>query len=241
MEKGQKNSVGLKVLIIILTIALLGLSGYIVYDKVIKKDEVKEPIVNEENKPSNEIERKEINIKFDENHMLYVNDNKVDFYNESDYKLYITNESEFYYRNNEFIEYEYEVIDDVVFVKTVVPFVLYGEEYYFIDATGKIIKKIGGTNSDIEFSVNSLIQKTELKESNSIYFTINNSDIAFNSECAICDRLSKGEQNEIAVYVDRITYLGNGEFKLDKAVETMTYDEYADSQPGFDRNYCHTC
>ena len=48
MEKKEKNNKGLIVIIIFLVIALVGTSGYIVYDKVIKKEE---PIKEKKDKP----------------------------------------------------------------------------------------------------------------------------------------------------------------------------------------------
>ena len=47
MENKRQLSTGIVVLITTLVIALIGTISFIVYDKVIKKDEVKDPTTNE--------------------------------------------------------------------------------------------------------------------------------------------------------------------------------------------------
>ena len=253
MENKRQLSTGIVVLITTLVIALIGTISFIVYDKVIKKDEVKEPttneenneikepVTNEENNPSNEVVKGEMNVEV-KNNMLYVNNNKVDFYSVSDLvKAYnYTSEDDFYNRNSVSASYSYNIIGDVVFVRFVSAAIAYDAEYYFVDNNGKIIKKINGENADMILSINtSIIDSVEVRRNfHSVYFIIKNSDVAMGSEAAICDRFAKGEENEIAVYVDRIAYLGNGEFKLYKAVETMTYEQYAETQRGFNIDYC---
>ena len=83
--ESKRLSTGIVVLITTLVIAVVGLVGFIVYDKVIKKEEVKEPTTNEQNKPSteedkpsNEIVKKDFNVEI-KNNILYINNNKVDF------------------------------------------------------------------------------------------------------------------------------------------------------------------
>ena len=60
MESKKQTSTGIVVLITILVIAVIGLTSFIVYDKVIKKDEVKEPTIRE-NKTSNDENNGETN------------------------------------------------------------------------------------------------------------------------------------------------------------------------------------
>ena len=251
--ESKRMSTGVVVLITTLVIALIGTISFIVYDKVIKKaevkepitneenNEIKEPVTNEENKPSNEVVTGKIIVE-EKNNMLYVNNNKIDFYSVSDAakKYDYTSEDDFYNRDSAGAGYIYYIIGDVVFVRFSASGEAFSDELYFVDNNGKIIKKINGENADMILSRNTdIIDSVEVRRNFlSVYFIIKNSDVAMGSEAAICDRFAKGEENEIAVYVDRIAYLGNGEFKLYKAVETMTYEQYAETQRGFNIDYC---
>ena len=81
MENKRQLSTGIVVLITTLVIALIGTISFIVYDKVIKKEdvkepitneennEIKEPVTNEENKPSNEVVTGKIIVE-EKNNML---------------------------------------------------------------------------------------------------------------------------------------------------------------------------
>lgn len=225
--ESKRMSTGVVVLITTLVIALIGTISFIVYDKVIKKEEVKEPITNEENKPSNEVVKKEINVEI-KNNMFYVNNNKVDFYSVSDLRNNYTDESSFYCANGEDDNYEptafeYKVLDNFVFAKFKPCRAIYAYSYYLVDENGKIMKKINGQNADIKLSIDHEYINVEKVEGNSIYLSTKEYSQYVNY--TVCDKITNGQGNEGYKYIDKITY-NNGEFKVEKAVETITYNEY---------------
>lgn len=152
----------------------------------------------------------------------------VDFYSKSDYKNKYNSEAKFYSNSR---TYETKQIDDVIFVKTYISDYYANEaEYYFVDSNGNIIKKINGTNPDITLSVNDDNLQVIINriENNEIYFEVyKNRKIMEATGSSICSlRYDSVKMKDAYYYIDKITYLGNNEFKLDQKVETKMYDDY---------------
>ncbi len=178
--------------------------------------------------------------------MLYVNGNKVDFYSAFENKNFYVKEEDFYICNNvangylaadgniyngDLYDMQYVILDDLVYV-TISPCYYMTYTNYFIDREGKIVKSLGGSkvSADINLSGDILYSnkiKATKVEGNSIYFTTYDPvELYLEYYCSNISGTSK--ENEIYEYVDKITYV-NGEFNLEKAIETKTYKEYAAS------------
>ena len=145
----------------------------------------------EEKKPVKDVHKEEVEVKpelpvveekqevivEEKNNMLYVNNNKVDFYSVSDAaKEYdYTSEDDFYNRNSG-AGYIYYIIGDVVFVRFSASGDAFSDELYFVDNNGKIIKKINGENADMILSRNTgIIDSVEVRRNFlSVYFIIKN-------------------------------------------------------------------
>lgn len=159
---------------------------------------------------------------------FYVNGNMVDFYTPSEVRAneYAHTEDEFYCNgSNEKTTYKYEQVGDILFVSIEPCNTIYIQENYFVDANGKILKKINGYLPDITLSTTDPFMNVEKISENSIYLSVKNKDIILNSDSAICDKIAQGNQNDVALYVDKITY-ANGEFTLENAVDTKSFNEY---------------
>lgn len=226
MEKGSKNNTITTIVFSILVIVIACLIGYICYDKT--KEEPKE---NNSGTQKTEEPKKEnvvLNVEVKDN-LLYVNNNKVDFYSVSAIKGNYANENEFYCSNGveQSIETKYDLykMNDVILVKlTPCNYDYQYVENYFVDANGKVLKKINGANADIELSINDTLFDVEKVEENTIYLSTT-VDRAKYYGGVVCNKIKAGNGDEIVEYVDKITY-ANGEFKLEKAVSKTTYNEY---------------
>lgn len=65
-------------------------------------------------------------------------------------------------------------------------------------------------------------------ENNEIYFDVyKNGKLIEVTDGGLCSlRYNSTKMKDVYYYIDKITYLGNNEFKLDQKVETKTYDDY---------------
>lgn len=180
----------------------------------------------EENNKDNEIkeERKDNLIVNVEDNILYVNDKKIDLYKEISSDL---SEEDFY---ND-IEYKYELMEDIIYVE--VNSNTYNDSF-FVDKDGNIIEKL--SNMELSLSndvddVNMLVLFDISKvEGNSIYLKVKRV-----YESAACTDVLN--ENEDAIYstIDKITYLGNNKFKIEKKVsDTITSAEYVNQNGGLD-------
>ena len=169
------------------------------------------------------------------NNIFYINGNKVDLYNKSDYKNQYGNESNFYnateYDENR--QYDYKVINDVVFVKTYFSYFSYfykEAEYYFIDGKGNIVKKINGNNADIVLSVNdnNLEVMIDHIDGNTIYLDVYKNPMLIElTHGAMCSlRYNAEKMKDVYYYIDKITYIGDDNFNVEQKIETKMYDEY---------------
>lgn len=209
------------------------------YDKII--DTTKEINIYSDDK---------INIGILDSKYFMVNGNKVDFYkyiSEVD-DSYDTEDSLYYYSGSGTyfpinyngirsdllmsITYCYQVIDDVVFVSVGGP--LSGDLFYdfLVDKNGNIIKFFNDGKDELSFSTGirrieySRILRNDNSASgkingNELYFRIvpNESSTFLYSHWYPCSQ----DENAVAYYVDKLTYLGNNEFKIDNKLDTVTF------------------
>lgn len=224
----NKGNGGLKAIIVVLSLAVIGFAAYLVYDKVINKDKTE---IKPTPTPSDE---SKINVEVKDN-MLYVNGNKVDLYSVSSIKNNYENENEFYCSNvvGKSAQLSTYPMKDIVLVKfTPCNYEYQYVENYFVDASGKVLKTINGKNADIELSINDTVFGVEKIDGNQIYLSTT-VDRAKYYGGVVCNKIKENKGNEIVEYTDKITY-ENGEFKLDKAVETKTYNEYFENGNNID-------
>ncbi len=161
------------------------------------------------------------------NNRFYVNGNMVDFYTPSEVRANnnVHSEDEFYCNGTEKTGYRYEQVGDVLFVQVEPCNTIYITENYFVDATGKILKKVNGYLPDITLSTTDPFIEIAKITDNSIYLIVRDTGIILGSEQPVCDRIAAGKQEDIARYVDKITY-ENGEFTVEYAVDKTTFAQY---------------
>ena len=203
----MKNAKSNKIVIIIIGILVLGLGGYFVYDNVIKGNSQKnDNVENENSKDDNENSTNDgINSKEEDDtakmdvtmkdNIVYVNGNKVDMYT-----LFNKRNS---YRINYNNETEFYAHRDV------------GMELMIADKNGKI-------NYDASEKAGfGGIQ----------FYNVEGKDIILEHgrysllESTVCDKVALGLGNEIAITYDKIRYLGNNEFDIEKKYKELTYNE----------------
>ena len=191
----------------------------------------------------------EINIYSDDNFKIgivdskyfYVNGQKIDFYSEiKKIRNNYPSEKEFYeYEGSKSflpveydgvktellmsVDYNYEVIDDVLFVSVISTYNSEDKFEFFINKEGKIIKMIGNRDEDIILSGEyNLLDKVD---GNEMYFTVfTDYMLQYSKDIPYCDKKDKNELDDIATITDKVTY-SNGEFVVDKKIETTTYKE----------------
>lgn len=229
MEK--KNNTIITVVITLLVVAVLGLGGFIVYDKVINKGDNKTNSNTQENNNSNEGQKTvALNVEI-KNNRFYVNGNQVDFYSKSKLSNIENDQYGYYKTENDYYnncEYKYEKVGEVLYVNARQNNMLGVDEYYFVSSDGKILEIINGENSTIELSSTSALLDVEKIEGNSIYFKVEPIILKINGTDGYCQAVKNYGIDGTAIYIDKVTYLGNGKFKLDKAVDKITYGEYQD-------------
>ena len=228
----MKNANSNKIVIIIIGILVLGLGGYFVYDNVIKGNSQKnDNVENENSKDDNENSTNDgINSKEEDDtakmdvtmkdNIVYVNGNKVDMYTlfnkPNSYRINYNNETEFYAHRDGGTDatLEYEIIDDIVFIDYS-PANTLGMELMFADKNGKI-------NYDASEKAGfGGIQ----------FYNVEGKDIILEHgrysllESTVCDKVALGLGNEIAITYDKIRYLGNNEFDIEKKYKELTYNE----------------
>lgn len=182
-----------------------------------KKEEI-----NKDNEIKEEVNEK-INISIEDNYM-YINDKKIDLYKEISNDL---SEEEFY---ND-IEYKYELLDDILYIE--VNSNTYNDSF-FVDKEGNIIEKLSNMELSLSFDnddINMLVSFDVSKvEGNSIYLKVKRV-----YESAACTDVLNEEEDAIYSTVDKITYLGNNKFKIEKKVsDTITSADYVNQNGGLD-------
>lgn len=171
-------------------------------------------------------EKETLNVQVKDD-IFYVNDHMVALYEECSNDN--ISEEEFY--NSEEIQYNYEIVGDNIYLE------FKSQECwdrFFIDSDGNIIERL--SNMDLSLSTdkedsNSLVTYEVSKvEGNSIYLKVRR----FYESAACTDVLNN---NEDATYstIDKITYLEDGTFKIEKGIsDTMTSGEYVLEMGGLD-------
>lgn len=184
---------------------------------------VKEKEEKKQDSESKEEIKEALKVNVD-NNILYVNDKKIDLYKESSSSL---SEEEFY---ND-IDYKYELMEDIIYVR--VSSNSFADSF-FIDKDGSVIEKLSNMElslasdkDDVNMQVSFDISKVE---GNSIYIRVKRL-----YESAACTDVLN--ENEDAIYstIDKITYLGNNKFKIEKKVmDTITSVDYVNANGGID-------
>ena len=183
---------------------------------------------NSNNNTNEEQKNVELNVEI-KNNRFYVNGNMVDFYSKSalsnaEYEQYGYYKTEDEYYNN--FEYKYEKVGEVLYVYTYQNNMLDTDEYYFVSSDGKVLEEINEENSTIKLSSTSAVLDVKKIEDNSIYFEVEPIILRIGGTDGYCEAVKRYGLDGAAVYIDKVTYLGNGKFKLDKAVDIITYGEY---------------
>ena len=180
-----------------------------------------------DNKNIENIEKEKINVQVKDN-QIYINDKLVDLYKEYDNDK--INEEDFY--NLENVKYKYEIMDDIVYLD--VESDIY-KEAFFVDKNGIVLKKISDMNlslkknDDLNYSVAYDILKAK---GNSIYLKVRRF-----YESAACSDVLDNKEDAIYSTVDKITYVGENKFTIEKKVsDTITSGEYVESNGGI--NFC---
>lgn len=179
-----------------------------------------------EDTPIENPEKATLNVQVKDD-MFYVNDNKVDLYKECSNEN--ISEEEFY--NSEETQYKYEIVGDIVYLELESQGCL---DRFFINRNGKIIERL----SNMEFSLstdeedsNSLVTYEVSKvEGNSIYIKVRRF-----YESAACTDVLNNNENATYSTIDKITYLDDGTFKIEKGIsDTMTSGQYVLEMGGLD-------
>ena len=222
--------------VILIILGIVGGTVWYVYDQVNKFNKDYDnrmadryDIPNGQDKTDDKKDEEGIKVEEKDN-ILYVNGNKVDFYSKSNIRDKYDNENAFYCSNGvekriDVKNYETYNMKDVVLVKlTPCNYDYQYVENYFVDSNGKVLRSVNGENADIELSINDALFDVKKIEDNQIYLSTT-VDRAKYYNSRVCDKIKEDKGNEIVEYTDKITY-ENGEFRLDKAVETTTYIKY---------------
>lgn len=183
--------------------------------------------VTNDNTNIEKVEREKISVQVKDN-QLYINNKLVDLYKEYDNDK--INEEDFY--NLENITYKYEIMDDIVYLE--VESDIY-KEAFFVDKNGIVLKKISDMNLSLKKSddLNYLVAYDILKaEGNSIYLKVKRF-----YESAACSDVLDNKGDAIYSTVDKITYVGENKFTIEKKVsDTITSGKYVESNGGI--NFC---
>lgn len=183
--------------------------------------------VTNDNTNIEKAEKEQINVQVKDN-QIYINDKLVDLYKEYDNDK--ISEEDFY--NLENITYKYEIMEDIVYLE--VESDIY-KEAFFVDKNGIVLKKISDMNLSLKKSddLNYLVAYDILKaEGNSIYLKVRRF-----YESAACSDVLDNKEDAIYSTVDKITYVGENKFIIEKKVsDTITSGEYVESNGGI--NFC---
>lgn len=185
----------------------------------------KKKVINDNT--NEKVEKEQVNVQVKDN-QIYINNKLVDLYKE--YGNDKINEEDFY--NLENIKYNYEIMEDIVYLE--VESDIY-KEAFFVDKNGIVLKKISDMNLSLKKSddLNYLVTYDILKaEGNSIYLKVKRF-----YESAACSDVLDNKEDAIYSTVDKITYVGENKFTIEKKVsDTITSGEYVESNGGI--NFC---
>ncbi len=224
MKENKKSSKGLIILIIILIICVLGLGGYIVYDKVLNNTEQKEinnksninyPIVLDDNITKDSTEKYNLekvgNIKistqkieekdneYNYYYLIYINNNEVD----NQDKIKNTNINKIIVLDSDYVLVEYE---DIIGEG--------GKSYYIYNSNAKETYDMSKLTSTNNGTVNNLSYENNT-------FIIESSNYTNDYAFEVC----KYNKNTIVNSKEKIKYLGDGKLGKNEIISSKTADE----------------
>ena len=242
MLNDNKNKT-VTIVMAILILMVLGLSGYIIYDKVLqgnenlKEDEKieetnpKEDANIGEGNPSTDGENMDISMK---DNVVYVNGNKVDMYNyftkkDANHSEWWNNESDFYMHKDGGVDayFEYKIIDDIVFI-VYEPANYLGSQMVFVDKNGVI-------NYDVDDAIAFNGIRYSYVEGNSIIIENRTADAHYEGQA--CNKVSEGLGNEVGITYYKVKYLGDNKFDIDRKYKELTYNDIVSDKDTF-HYYC---
>lgn len=221
MEEKQKSKFGLGILVGVLITLVIGLSVFIIYDKVLNKEnndnnEIKEELTDngkDENQTSNE--EVELNYETVDISANGLNYNKL-IVNGKDTKL------------TGIISDVYK-LNDVLVVD--ISYALSPSSIYIIDKDAKIVNSfIGNSYTNIQEpyikTKGGIIREGYTISGNDIYLKSDN--LSQDPEAVVCNK--KDQADYIVQYTEKFTYLGNGKFSDSVVTETTTVKEYIQNE-----------
>lgn len=213
MEENQikKSNKGL---ILIVILILIGLTGYIVYDKVINKEE-KEITTEKKDKQDNKIDDNKINNK--------ISSYEVKDEENSCKRLFINGNETQIFGNFDVLKFK---SDDYILVEgTINSCENFINGHYYIVTANKNITAINGTD-EID---NSGIPKVIVTGKNVRNINVDNNKIVVTSDNGGQDPLNIAESMDnkdmLFEFVDELTYNSNGSFSL-KTIKKTTVEDY---------------
>ena len=219
MLNDNKNKT-VTIVMAILILMVLGLSGYIIYDKVLQGNEnLKEDASIEEGNPSTDVKNIDISMK---DNVVYVNGNKVDMYTyftkkDANHSEWWNNESDFYMHKDGGVDayFEYKIIDDIVFI-VYEPANYLGSQMVFVDKNGVI-------NYDVDDAIAFNGIRYSYVEGNSIIIENRTADAHYEGQA--CNKVSEGLGNEVGITYYKVKYLGDNKFDIDRKYKELTYND----------------
>ena len=211
--ENKKSKLGLGIFIGVLVGIIIGLSGFMIYDKLIsndsKIDSANEDKTNKDNDNiTDEISYDKItyNVVTSENAFeLSINNKKVEGINGNSIEVI-------------------KQVKDALIVKT---FDLDYFNYYFVDKNAKILAKIVGSGEETDNNVDYQILKLTGNFAGECSFDAD--DLLCRSDNVQSEpqyiSCSKGD-SDIVEYVEKINYLGNGKFSNPTIRKKITAKEY---------------
>lgn len=213
MEENQikKSNKGL---ILIVILILIGLTGYIVYDKVINKEE-KEITTEKKDKQDNKIDDNKINNK--------ISSYEVKDEENSCKRLFINGNETQIFGNFDVLKFK---SDDYILVEgTINSCENFINGHYYIVTANKNITAINGTD-EID---NSGIPKVIVTGKNVRNINVDNNKIVVTSDNGGQEPLNIAESMDnkdmLFEFVDELTYNSNGSFSL-KTIKKTTVEDY---------------
>lgn len=216
MEENKGNKLGLGIIIGVLVCLVIGLSAFIIYDKVLSKDKVDD---SQQKVPLNKDDDNQQEVPLDKD------DNKQQEVT-LDYRIEGTTPNKKILVNSKYVDVtgtNIEVIgklNDVLVIK-VWSFDFY--TYYVIDKNASIVSVFAGSGASTNYNA------TYLKGTFMGECTIENNSLIIKSDIVASEptfiSCSKND-NDIVEYTEKFTYLGNGKFSSSTLVKTTTAQQY---------------
>lgn len=211
--ENKRNGLGLGILIWLLVVMIIGLSSFIVYDKLIAKDSK--------------------NDNSDKDNVKEIEDDSKDevSYDKITYDV-VTSENTFELSiNNKKVEdingNSIEIIKQVKDALIIKVFNLDYFDYYFVDKNAKILAVIVGSGAEADNNIDYQILKLTGNFTGECSFDTDellcrSDNVQSEPQYISCNK----DENDIVEYVEKINYLGNGKFSKPTIREKITAKEY---------------